>query len=448
MSKNKVTKLVAEQIKDPVDSSQMFGAFRAVDGIRDMHAYFNSPVGCPFHMLIAWSRHKRDTAMKYSYTMIKESDVIMGFNDKLEEALNRAIVNLSDSVKALAVISSDVAEIVLPDVERISAKIMEENKHKVKIIPLPVAGLKGDHIDGFNIAMLRFIGNFFEKSNDTIPKSVNLLGVVQDEIGTEPDVAEVKRLLDALGISVISTMFVDSSTEEISNAGRAECNIVLHEEYGLQAAKYLEKEFGVPYICESPPFGVEGTRDWLLEVGKHFGSKEKARKFIESEEARVYPLIVQADQYLTGRRFAVCADPTKALGITRLCVELGMEPVVIGFTAKSEVTASFFDAIVKQYDVAPEVLFEDNINFKFLVRELKPQILLGTSFHYELSYEISAYHIPISFPVNNHLRICEPPFMGYEGVLHMAQKLGDEFATRVIFDETVHGVRYLDNLDL
>ena len=38
--------------------------------------------------------------------------------------------------------------------------------------------------------------------------------------------------------------------------------------------------------------------------------------------------------------------------------------------------------------------------------------------------------------------------MGYEGVLHMAQKLGDEFATRVIFDETVHGVRYLDNLDL
>lgn len=447
MSKNKVSKQVIEQIKDPVDSSMMFGAFRAVDGIRDVYPYFNSPVGCPFHMLIAWSRHKRDTMM-YSHSMIMESDVIMGFNEKLEANLNKAIDSLPDSMKAIAVISSDAAEIILPDVERIANKITEERGHKVKIIPLPVAGFKGNHIDGFNVAMLKFISSFFKKSNDTIPKSVNLLGIVQDEIAARSDVVEVKRLLNAIGISVISTMLVDLSTEEISNAGTAECNIVLHEEYGLQSAKYLEKEFGIPYICESPPFGIEGTTDWLLKVGKHFGLKEEARNFIESEEAKVYPLIVQADQYLTGRRFAVYADPTKALGITRLGAELGMEPMVVGFTVESEVAASFLDGIIKKYDIAPELLFEDNINFRFMVKELKPQVLFGTSFHYELSYEIGAYHVPISFPTNNHLRICEPPFMGYQGVLHMAQKLGDEFATRVIFDETVHGVRYLDNLDI
>lgn len=38
--------------------------------------------------------------------------------------------------------------------------------------------------------------------------------------------------------------------------------------------------------------------------------------------------------------------------------------------------------------------------------------------------------------------------MGYSGMLHMAQVLGDEFAKGVIFDETVHDVRYIDDLNI
>ncbi len=444
MVKGKANKRAIERVKDPIDSSMMVGAFRAVDGIKDAYPFFNSPLGCPFHMLIMWSRHKRDTMM-YSHAMIVEEDVIMGYNDKLEGALNKVVDSLPDSTKAIAVISSDAAEIILPDIERISNKIMQERGGKIRVIPIRAAGIKGNHIDGFNLAMSMFLENYFKKSKDTIPMSVNLLGVVQDEVTHSGDVTEVERLLNAIGISVISTMFLKSSTEDIRNAGKAAANIVLNEEYGLQGAKYLEEEFGMPYICESPPFGYEGTRDWLLKVSEHFGLGEQASDFIEGEERRVYPLIVQGDQYFAGTKVAVYADPTTAVGITRLVTELGMKPIITGFSVKSDLSASFLDEIIKRYKIAPEVLYEDNINFKFMLRELKPEIVFGCGFHHEVSHEIGAYHIPISYPTSNRLRILDVPAMGYAGMLYMAQKIGDELLTHVLFDETVYGVRYLDN---
>ncbi len=263
MIKNKINKRVIEQIKDPVDSSMMFGAFRAVDGIKDIYPFYIAPSGCPFHIAIMWERHNRgpEKGGRGLQTMLYQSDLVMGFNAKLEEDLNTTVTVVPDYAKAILVISSDAAEIVLPDVDRITAKVEEETDHKIKIIPVHAAGLKGNHLDGINLAMLKVLQHFFKEPQKTKPKSVNLLGLIQDEIGTRADVVEVKRLLNAIGISVISTMFVDSSTEEIAEAGAAECNIVLHEEYGLQAAKYLEKKFGIPYICESPPFGFEDFID-------------------------------------------------------------------------------------------------------------------------------------------------------------------------------------------
>ena len=436
-------RLQVEQLKDPVDSSMMVGAFRATDGVIDAVPFFNAPLGCPFHILLMWSRHNRNTLNPYQ-SMIQQDDVIMGMDGKLELSLRKTLDDLSQSKKALLIISSDAAEIISPNTEEIARKLMEKRKNSVQIIPLQSAGLKGNHVDGFNEVLLKLLERFAKTPEKRIPYSVNLLGIVQDEITTRGDVAEVRRMLEGIGIQTLGTFLLDTDTDQISRASETSLNLALHEEYGLEAAQYLEKTYGMPYLCIFPPFGFEGTKEWLLEVADYFGRAEEAQRFVEGEERRIYPRIVQADQYLTGRRMAVYADPTMATGITRLAAEMGMTPVLTGFSVENEGCFKRLLEINERYELSPQVLQDDNINFKFLARDLRPHVIFGTGLHYELSVEVGAYLYSINYPTSQRLRVFDIPIMGYQGLLYTVQQIGDEMLRQDLFDETVHGARHVD----
>ena len=222
---------------------------------------------------------------------------------------------------------------------------------------------------------------------------------------------------------------------------------MLHEEYGLEAARFLEKTYGMPYLSHFPPFGFEGTREWLLNVADHFGCTKEANEFITAEERRIYPRIIQADQYLTGRKMAVYADPTISLGITRLGAEMGMVPVLTGFTVENEGCRRKLDEIIERYEISPQVLEEDNINFKFLAQDLKPHLIFGTSLHYELAVALGAFFYAINYPTSQRLRVFDIPLMGYQGLLYTVQQIGDEMLKQDLFDEMVHEARHVDEKD-
>ena len=438
-------KYSVEQLRDPVDSSMMVGAFRAIDGIEDALPYFNAPLGCSFHILLMWSRHNRDTLNPYQ-SMIQEGDVIMGMDKKLEESLLKTVESQRDN-KVILIVSSDAAEIISPNVEEVARKVMDQTGHSVRILPLQSAGIKGDHVDGFNEVMVKLFSNFPVSKKKRMPNTVNLLGVVQDEITARGDVREVRRMLDAIGVQVLSAAFLDSSTDQITRICEGALNIVLHEEYGREGAELLEKQFGIPFLCAPPPFGVEGTRDWLIEVGRHFDKVKEAEQFIAQEEARIYPRIVQADQYLTGRKVAIYADPAMAVGLTRLCAEMGMIPVLTAFSTKRPACQAWLEDISQKYGISPEFLEEDNINFKSMAREIKPEVIFGCGFHYELSVELNAFHYPINYPTSQRLRVYDIPVMGYQGLLYTVQQVGDEMLRRDLFDETVHDADHVREMD-
>ena len=435
-----------EQLKDPVDSSMMVGAFRAIDGIKDTLPYFNAPLGCSFHILLMWSRHNRDTLNPYQ-SMIQESDVIMGMDKKLEESLLKTVESQRDK-KAILIISSDPAEIISPNVEEVARRVMAQIDNSVRILPLQSAGLNGNHVDGFNEVAVKLFSTFPTSKKKRIPNTINILGVVQDEITARGDVTEVRRMLNGIGLEVLSTYFLDSSTDQIANVSEASLNIVLHEEYGREGAELLQKESGIPFVCASPPFGFEGTRDWLMEVSRFFDRTEEAEQFISREETRIYPRIVQADQYLTGRKAAIYADPTMAVGLTQLCAEMGMVPVLTAFSVKDAVCQEWLGDISRKYGISPEFLEEDNINFKYLARRLKPEVVFGCGLHYELSVELGAFHYPINYPTSQRLRVYDIPIMGYQGLLYTVQQVGDEMLRRDLFDETVHGVDHMREMDV
>lgn len=437
----KVRPPLTNHLQDPGSHCMLVGAFRASWGVKDIDRLYNSPIGCCFHVLLIMSRHLRDSVLHY-LTMLDENDVIFGSGEKLRASLERIIENIRKNIKAVLVISSCVAEVTSTSTETIISSVLQKTKRDVKVIPVKTAGFIGDHVAGYNEALLGLLSAFVQKSDGVLPSTVNLLGFVEDEVSTLGDVAEIERLLNALGISVNTKLCVETSTEQIKNLTKAEANIVVHREYGLKAAQYLKEHYDMPYFTLLPPFGYEGTREWLLNVGKYFGKEAEAESLLKREEPKIYKRLCRAETYLAGKKVAIKADPTMAVGLTRMCAELWMKPVIVSFNSENEDMLKELEKIADIYDVDIEFLSVNRIDFKHYVKKIKPKIVFGSQYEHEIAYEANAYFFPIAYPTTQLVRAFDAPLMGYTGVLYVAHHIGSEMLKQVLFDEFVYG-KYL-----
>lgn len=103
-------------------------------------------------------------------------------------------------------------------------------------------GLIGGFSEGYKIAAKKFFeGIKLLKRDKIVSKSVNLLVAAFSYFNGENDLQELKNVLNMAGYEVFACPGAGSTVEEIQIMTRAELNIVLHEELGLDLAKQLEK---------------------------------------------------------------------------------------------------------------------------------------------------------------------------------------------------------------
>ena len=139
-----------------------------------------------------------------------------------------------------------------------------------------------------------------------VRRGVNLIGMTASYYNGENDARELVRLLTGAGYAVRCVFGCDMSPEDIDALAQAELNIVVHDELGLAAAKYIEQRCGTPYIAPLPPYGRAGTRRWLGEIFAALPPAHGEAAMAEIEEAG----IVQA---AFGRRRIAAAWPELVL---------------------------------------------------------------------------------------------------------------------------------------
>ena len=89
---------------------------------------------------------------------------------------------------------------------------------------------QGTMRQGYEGALLRLAD--LMKECDRIEKSVNLIGLCQDDYKAEADIKEIKRLLSRAGISV-NCVISDCTYRELEMAPAAELNVVMGQGYDL-----------------------------------------------------------------------------------------------------------------------------------------------------------------------------------------------------------------------
>lgn len=227
--------------------------------------------GCMGHMLYSAVTLKHngvnDLCRLFS-THIDETDIALGGTERLEHTVADVIKN--DSPKVIFFLPSAVPEVIGTDLRALCDELQQEHP-QVKMLPFGQGGFNVLQHEGVKDALLTLVKNLPVETDRTERPTFNIIGSCADLFRFQADATETVRIVEgAFGIKPLCVLTSDTSVEDMERMGGAHVNLVIRRE-GEAAAKYLQRKFGTPYLLHRP-YGIEGTLNWLGEIGKILGT--------------------------------------------------------------------------------------------------------------------------------------------------------------------------------
>lgn len=390
--------------------------------ITDAVLIVHAPVGCSsslscvniFNRLGHILRGNAPSNARWLSTNLLEADTIHGGEEKLKKAIIEADKRYRP--KSIFIFTSCVAGIIGEDIDAVVEKVQPE----VTALVVPV------HCDGFRSKVWAsgYDGSFYGVLSylvkEPAAKRDDLINIVNPLTVGRLDEVEIERLLNKLGLKA-NFIPCFATTDALRNSAEAALTTSLCPTYSEYFVKLLQERFQVPYTQEVMPIGLANTDLWLREIGNRLGRKEEVEKIIAEERKRVEPKVAGLKQKLEGKKVFVSAGQSRAIGISNLLADLGLE--LIGVTAfhYDEVISDRFAELAKRCgnfctSIANVQPFEQT---NILNRE-KPDIYLG---HLGESVWAAKQGFPTAM-ILSYLCL----YAGYNGVISFGSRLVNALA--------------------
>lgn len=368
----------------------LFGAVKALSGIKDAFVLQHSVIGCNYGTLNYRNVHKSYDVRQAS-TVVYESEVIYGGQDLLIKGI-KEIDQRFPNVKTIFVVSGCVPNMIGDDVER----VLEESASPKKLVHVKAPGYTGNFDSGVETALLSLYP-LVEAHDKTETSSINIIGLSADDPYAEQDLQELKRLL---GSKVnINCCLADTDVTAISQMSAAHLNVVLG--YGKKLAEKLEKGFGTPFIECNYPYGIQGMIEFLQQIGTALEidfSAEGQAVFAAGKQ-----LVRKTTHYLSAlyqQPVALVGDKLHLKGLQLfLEEELGMEVVIAMDVAKG-----------------------DERELEQLLQASKASLLLGTGLQRELARKLEIPFVGYCYPLQDQLCLTVG-HLGAMGTAHLLEQL-------------------------
>jgi nitrogenase molybdenum-cofactor synthesis protein NifE len=242
----------------PLRVCKLFGALQYTATIKRSLPIIHGPRGCANNyktLIDIWGTSIGIPPITLLCTALNERDVIYGGEEKLKRAIKLADETYKPDVIPVLIACS--AAVIGDDVEAVIRDISKEVN--AKLFPVHSEGFAySNQGAGIDEALMGVVEYLMEEPKEKIPKSINIFA---EKFAHEPgfaypsDPACLKGTLEEIGIKLNTVVTGGSSIEEIENAPQAELNVVRCIGNGVQAAKFMEEKFGVPWIAPPRPRG-------------------------------------------------------------------------------------------------------------------------------------------------------------------------------------------------
>jgi light-independent protochlorophyllide reductase subunit B len=394
------------------------GAMRVATAMEGLHYVLHAPQGDTYADLLFTMIERQSKRPPVTYTTFQARDLGGDTAELFKNAAREAYERFKP--QALLVGASCTAELIQDDPGGLARAL--NLPVPVVAVELPAYQKKENWgaAETFYQLVRAFAG---PNAGATRPEqdrpTCNILGPTALGFRHRDDVTEVTSLLDRLGIDVNVVAPLGASPADIARLGQADFNVVLYPEVGMQAASWLQRNFGQP-IVSTVPIGIGATRDFIAEIAALTGIDPT-----QTEASRLpwYSRSVDST-YLTGKRVFIFADATHAIAAARIASEeLGF--TVAGLGTYTREFAREVRAAAAKYDVEP-LITDDYLEVEAAIAAAQPELVLGTQMERHIAKRLSIPCAVISAPVHvQDFPARYSPQMGFEGA-------------NVIFDTWVH----------
>lgn len=189
---------------------------------------------------------------------LRQIDAVMGNDEALIKKMEAAAKDIKPELMAL--VGSPVPMVIGADLKGIAAEL--EERTGIPSIGLDTTGLA--YYDKGAFWAARALMERFAEPKAKQKKRVNILGALPMDFGFGEDISHVKAMLEAEGYEIGLCLAMGYCLEDIRTAATAEVNLAVSR-FGYLVARYMEKRFGIPYLCGFPA-GAAGKKRWLSEL--------------------------------------------------------------------------------------------------------------------------------------------------------------------------------------
>ncbi len=310
------------------------GAKIALQPIVDVAHLVHGPIACEGN---SWdNRHSASsgsTLYRTGFTTdINELDVIYGAEKRLFRSI-REICEKYDP-PAIFVYQTCVTALIGDDIEAVCRKASE--KFGKPVIPVDAPGFAGPKNLGNKLgaeALLDYVIGTVEPATTT-PCDINIIG----EYNLSGELWQVKPLLDALGVRILSCISGDGRYAEVASAHRARANMMVCSKSMINIATKMQQRWGIPYF-EGSFYGIGDMSETLREIARLLIERgapddlaRRTEALIAVEEARAWERIRGFRQRLAGKKVLLITGGVKSWSVVAALQEAGLE--VVGTSIK------------------------------------------------------------------------------------------------------------------
>jgi light-independent protochlorophyllide reductase subunit B len=412
------------------------GTLRVASSFKNVHAIMHAPLGDDyFNVMRSMLERERDFT-PVTASIVDRNVLARGSQEKVVDNITRK--DQEEHPDLIVLTPTCTSSILQEDLQNFVDRAQLESKGDVmladvnhyRVNELQAADRTLQQIVQFYIEKARKKGELPEGKTET--PSVNIIGMSTLGFHNQHDCMELKKLMQDLGIQVNAVIPEGASVHELKNLPRAWFNLVPYRELGMMSAKYLQEQFGTPYV-DITPMGVVETARCIRAIQKILndqGATVDYESFIEEQtlyvsQAAWFSRSIDC-QNLTGKKAVVFGDNTHAAAMTKILArEMGIHVVLAGTYCKYDEV--WFREQVSEY--CDEILIsDDNGAIADAIARIEPSAIFGTQMERHVGKRLNIPCGVIAAPIHiQNFPIGYKPFLGYEGTNQMADLVYNSF---------------------
>ena len=394
------------------------GAMRVATAMRGLHYVLHAPQGDTYADLLFTMIERHGARPPVTYTTFQARDLGSDTAEIFKQAVAAAYGRFRP--QAMIVGASCTAELLQDDPGGLSKAL----GLPIPVIPLELPAYQKKENWGASETFYRLVRTLAPAAPaPERPKaSCNILGPTSLGFRHRDDLREVRGLLAELGIAVNVVAPLGATPADLGRLGQAAFNVVLYPEVARNAAQWLEKTHGQPFV-ETAPIGVKGTTAFVEAVAALAGIDPAP--VLDGEGSRLTWYARSVDStYLTGKRVFVFGDATHAIAAARVAArEIGFS--VVGLGTYSREFAREVRAEAAEHGIEALVT-DDYLAVEAAIAAAQPELVLGTQMERHVAKRLGIPCAVISAPMHvQDVPARHAPQMGFEGA-------------NVLFDTFVH----------